>query len=156
MVPPASAAGAKNGLYKYTPTPAVPDLSYADTEYFVSPEFTPGAPPPPPPTGTIFIRKVTTPAGGTGFGFTTNIPSNTSFTLDDGQSRSMTGLTPGAYSVIENTPLGYNLTTLVCTDPTTNTTVNVSTRTASINLAAGETVDCTFADTYSHPLRREP
>ncbi len=151
LVAPASAVGAKNGLYKYSPTPAVPDLSYADSEYFISPDFTPGAPPPPPPTGTIFIRKSTSPAGGTGFAFLTNVPGSTSFTLNDGQSQTMSGLTPGTYTVIENSPIGYTLTGLVCTDPTNNTTVNVSTRTAAINVAAGETIDCTFSNTATAP-----
>ena len=49
MTSPVSTPGAGNGLYKYTPTPAVPDLSYLDTEYFISLEFTLGTPPPPPP-----------------------------------------------------------------------------------------------------------
>ncbi|MFN8494040.1 MAG: SpaA isopeptide-forming pilin-related protein [Caldilineaceae bacterium] len=102
-------------------------------------------------TGTIIIRKATSPAGGTGFGFTSNVSGNTSFTLNDGQNKTIASVPVGSYTVSENNPSGYSLTNLVCTDPTNNTTVNVGTRTATINLAANETVDCTFTNTQTPP-----
>ena len=37
---PAATAGQPNGYYRYTGVPALPNLSYADSEYFISPEFT--------------------------------------------------------------------------------------------------------------------
>ena len=100
-------------------------------------------------SGTIIIRKVTSPAGGTGFGFTSDVPGAAGFSLDDGQNRTITAVLPGSYSVTEQTKVGSTLTNLVCSDPTSNSTVNVSTRTASINLVAGETVDCTFTNTQT-------
>ena len=103
----------------------------------------------PPATGTIIIRKATSPTGGTGFGFTSNVPGVTSFNLNHGQNQTINGVAVGSYTVTENNPSGYSLTNLVCTDPTTNSTVNVGTRTATINLAAGETVDCTFTNTQT-------
>ncbi len=99
------------------------------------------------PTGTIIVRKVTVPAGGTGFGFTSDVPGAATFTLDDGQNRTMNSVSPGTYSVTESSPVGSTLTNLVCTDPTSNTTVNVSLRKATIAVSAGETVDCTFTNT---------
>jgi hypothetical protein len=39
MRSPASTPSAKNGFYQYSPTPVRPTLSYADSEYFVSPDF---------------------------------------------------------------------------------------------------------------------
>jgi len=103
------------------------------------------------PPGTIIIRKATSPTGGTGFGFTSNVPGTTSFTLNDGENRTINSVVPGSYTVSENAPSGYSLTGLSCTDPTNNSTVNVGTRTATINVAAGETVDCTFTNTQIAP-----
>ncbi|MDO8614504.1 MAG: hypothetical protein Q7T33_02055, partial [Dehalococcoidia bacterium] len=60
---------------------------------------------------------------------------------------------PGACTVIENAPAaGWNLTTLACTDPSGGTTTSVGTRTASIDLAPGETVSCTFTNTKDGAL----
>ena len=50
-------SAAPTGLYKYSQTPAIPDLSYDASEYFISPDFTIGTQPPPTTTTTT-----TTPA----------------------------------------------------------------------------------------------
>ena len=102
--------------------------------------------------GTIVIEKVTDPAGGTGFQFTNDIPGGpTPFNLDDGGSRTFNGVAVGSYTVTETdptvTPGGYSLTNLACVETGTNNSVGaVGTRTATINLEAGETVTCTFTN----------
>jgi hypothetical protein len=102
--------------------------------------------------GTIVIRKVA--AGGDGatpFNFTATgglVPANFSLTPPaDGPApvpQTFANVTPGAYSVTETAVAGWT-TAVQCTDPTNNTTTAGST--ASINVAAGETVDCTFTNT---------
>ncbi len=39
IVSPASTASAKNGMYAYSTIPVLPTLSYADSEYYIGPEF---------------------------------------------------------------------------------------------------------------------
>src|SRR3989475_6586849 len=64
-------------------------------------------------------------------------------------------LSPGAYSVSEAVPAGWVLTGLSCVSslgtrnftPSTPATAKPGTATASITLAAGDTVTCTFTDT---------
>ncbi|MDO8614791.1 MAG: hypothetical protein Q7T33_03520, partial [Dehalococcoidia bacterium] len=74
-----------------------------------------------------------------------SLDDDTDITLSNTKSASHA---PGACTVIENAPAaGWNLTALVCTDPTSNSTVNIGTRTASINIAPGEAVSCTFTNT---------
>jgi hypothetical protein len=101
--------------------------------------------------GGIIIRKVTLPAGGTGFSYTSTGGLNPStFSLDDGGSRSYTNQLAGSYTVTESNPgPTYALTGLACTVTGTGgstTTPNIGNRTVSINLAAGDTVDCTFTN----------
>lgn len=102
-------------------------------------------------TGTIRIVKRSTPAGGTGFAFTDNIPGSTgSFTLNDGATREFTNVAAGSYTVTEALPSGYTLTDVVCTDGSVG---NPFSRSATINLGAGQTVTCTFRNlrTYTSP-----
>ena len=105
-----------------------------------------------PGTGFIVINKATVPLGGTGFGFTDNIPGGpASFDLDHGGSRTFSNIPTGTYTVTENDPsgIGYSLGLLVCTDTDlsgTPSTIDVQTRTATINLDANETVTCTFTN----------
>jgi hypothetical protein len=56
-------------------------------------------------------------------------------------------LDAGTYWIIERVPSGWTPTSIVCDDQTGETSTNVETRTASIDLAAGETVTCTFTNT---------
>lgn len=104
-----------------------------------------GEPPATPGTGTIVIAKETFPAGATGFQFTDDITPGT-FTLDDGQTRTFTNVTPGTYSVSEDdpseTPGGFTLADVSCNDA--DSSGNDATRTATINVSAGEVVTCTF------------
>jgi hypothetical protein len=111
-----------------------------------------GEPPAGAGTGTIIIRKETFPAGGTGFGFTDTItPGN--FNLDDGDTRTFSSVAPGTYSVSEDdpatTPGGYTLADLTCDDA--NSTGDPFSRTATINVEAGEVVTCTFRNLETAP-----
>ncbi len=105
-----------------------------------------------PPPATITIRKTTIPAGRTGFSFTHTIAAPNAFTLDHGGSATFTDVAPGSYTVTEGAPGSFmTLTNIVCTDPSGGTTINLATRSASINAAAGETVDCTFTNSDLPP-----
>jgi hypothetical protein len=100
--------------------------------------------------GSITINKVAQ-GGNRTFNFTSTgtgiSPTPFSITTVSGNgSQLFSGLAPGSYTVTETVPVGWNLSTLTCTDPTSNSTGNVGTLTATINLAAGESVSCTFTD----------
>jgi len=99
--------------------------------------------------GRIVIDKVTDPVTGDDpdFTFTRNWVGGT-FSLDDNDSAYDTGWTvsPGTHTVVESALAGWDLTDLTCVDPTQNSSGNVGTGTAGINVAAGETVVCTFTN----------
>jgi subtilisin family serine protease len=102
--------------------------------------------------GTIKINKTTVPAGRTGFTFTEDITATGNFGLDDGGSITFNDVIPGTYTVTENAPGSFfSLTALSCTDPTSDTSTDLSTRTATIAVAANETVECTFTNSDSPP-----
>ena len=100
-----------------------------------------------PTTGTIHIVKSTSPAGGTGFAFTSNIPGGAAFALNDGQTQTFTGVPAGTFTVTESAFAGYSVTDVVCSD--NNSTGNPFARNATINLEGGETVTCTFRNLQS-------
>jgi len=113
-----------------------------------------GAPPAVATTGTIRIVKQSTPSGATGFAFTDNVPGSTgSFTLNDGATKEFASVAPGTYTITESIPNGYSLTGVVCTDG--DSIGNPFARTATVSLAAGEVVTCTFRNlrTYTAPSR---
>lgn len=107
--------------------------------------------------GTIRIVKQTNPRNlADSFGFTDNIASPNSFSLiDNDVSKEFLNVLPTmTYTVTENDPTssGFGLDTIVCADTVdpgsggTNSTGNVLTRQATINLDPGETVTCTFTN----------
>lgn len=102
-----------------------------------------GTPPAGAGTGTIVIEKQTYPAGGSGFGFTENITPGT-FTLADAGTKTFASVAPGTYTVTENDPSASNFTLADVSCVDNDSTADVSTRTATIHLAAGETVRCKF------------
>jgi len=102
-----------------------------------------GSAPPVVSTGTIVIRKATSPAGGTGFDFTDDVPGSGSFTLDDGGTQTLTNVPEGTYTITEVLPAGWSLTDVAC-DDAGDSTGNPFARTATVRLQAGETVTCTF------------
>ena len=109
-----------------------------------------GTPPAGAGTGTIIITKETSPAGGTGFGFTETITPG-GFTLDDGDSRTFASVAPGAYTITENDPSGaqYTVADVSCNDA--DSAGDANTRAATINVDAGETVRCTFVNFKTSP-----
>ena len=92
---------------------------------------------PPQSPSAIVIRKTTDPAGATQeFGFTPTWAAG--FTLSDTGSKTFSGLPVGSgYSISESIPDGWEQRSATCSDgsPITN-----------IDLAAGETVTCTFVN----------
>ncbi|HEY0140653.1 MAG TPA: CHRD domain-containing protein [Thermoanaerobaculia bacterium] len=99
-----------------------------------------------PTTGTIRIRKATSPAGGSGFGFTENITPG-GFVLNDGGERVFSNVPAGSYTVTEGALAGWSLTDVACSD--SDSAGNPAARTANVQLQAGETVTCTFTNLQS-------
>jgi hypothetical protein len=98
--------------------------------------------------GHIVVDKVTNPSGASQvFSFDASGGSYADFTLTDAQTPNDQSLAPGSYSVVEGAVGGWTLTNLVCNDPSGNSTTDVASGTASINLAVGETVTCIFTNT---------
>ncbi len=89
--------------------------------------------------GKIIVDKVTDPAGDPQlFDFTASFDAGADpdFQLADGTAPFNSGdLAPGTYSVTETVPSGWDLTSATCDDGSDP---------SSIDLAAGETVTCTF------------
>ena len=99
-----------------------------------------------PATGTIRIRKATTPAGGTGFTFTENITPG-GFTLNDGGEETFANVPAGTYTVTENAAPGWSLSDVTCGDG--DSTGDPFARSVTVRLQAGETVICTFTNLQS-------
>jgi hypothetical protein len=105
---------------------------------------TAGALPVEEPVGTIVIEKATNPAGGGGFGFGGDLGP---FTLDDGGTQEFQDIAQGTYTVVEDDPgPAHRLTDLVCKDPDGGTTIDLETRSATIDLDPDEMVTCRFAN----------
>jgi len=91
--------------------------------------------------GTIVVEKQTDPDGA---------PDDFTFigdatgTISDGQQIVVSGLQPGTYTSTETVPAGWDLTSIVCDD--NNSSGNLSNRSATFRLEAGETVTCTFTN----------
>src|SRR3989475_5916724 len=109
-----------------------------------------------PAQGHIIVDKVTSPSGDpTSFGFSTTGPGYARFSRTEAAPPNAQTLSPGPYSVREAVPAGWDLTGLSCasslgTSTFTTTAPPVAgpgTATASITLAANDTVTCTFTDT---------
>ncbi len=108
-------------------------------------------PPPPPAKGRIVIEKKTAPAGADRqFSFHPSEDlSSSDFLLTDGDAKVFETY-PGTYTVEELPTDGWTLTELSCDDADSS----AAGATASIELAAGETVVCTFTNTkdaVDHP-----
>lgn len=70
-----------------------------------------------------------------------------SFTLPAaGGQRTFSQLAPGAYPVNEQPVAGWGLSALTCVDPGFDTQIDLPNAAATINLAPGETVTCTFVN----------
>lgn len=98
-----------------------------------------------PATNSITINKVAVGGDGT-FNFTGSLGAFGVATSNGTGQRVFTNLAAGTYTVTETQLDGWSLTGLQCTDPDNGTSVNVNTRTATIDLDAGENVVCTYTD----------
>jgi hypothetical protein len=111
----------------------------------------------PPTKGTIAITKLTTPAGATDlFGFTTTgglTPAG--FSLSGGQTTIYTDVEPGSYSVTEGATVGWTLDGIECTETGSPAEGNVAPvvagASATLDLAAGESISCTYRNSRITP-----
>jgi hypothetical protein len=109
---------------------------------------------------TVIIRKLTSPSGdtSTSFGYSANVDrldpveTVTSFSLKDGQNKTITNVKPGSYFTTEADPgPGYQLTGLTCaaSDLSHGSTIDstsTSTGSATYTVKADDTIDCTFTN----------
>jgi hypothetical protein len=97
--------------------------------------------------GTITIHKITE-NGDASFDYTTTGPlTPATFSLSNGGTRTYTDVLAGSYSVTESTPpAGWTLKSLECKATGDGTSVTRSDATASIVMAGGGTVDCTYTN----------
>src|SRR3954468_8903804 len=99
--------------------------------------------------GSITIVKDAVPNDAQDFAFAGDVGS---FSLDDDSNatlpstRTFTNLDPGSYAVTEGGLSGWDLTGLSC-DDNAGTTVNIGTRTATIDLDPGQDITCTYTNT---------
>jgi hypothetical protein len=102
--------------------------------------------------GSITIVKHAAPADGTDFSFSATGAGLSPFSLDVdddptlADTRTFSGLVPGRYSVTEGEHDKWLLDTLECDDADGESVTDVASRTASIDLAAGAHVTCTFTN----------
>ncbi|HZD56367.1 MAG TPA: hypothetical protein VE136_06580, partial [Anaerolineales bacterium] len=108
--------------------------------------------------GTVIIRKVTDPSGDTTTSFsystdatTDNGNSVSDFSLKDGESNTINNVDPGTgLNVTEADPgPDYKLTDIDCSasDSTVSYSTDTTTRAVTFDIAATETLDCTFTNT---------
>lgn len=104
--------------------------------------------------GSITVIKDASPNSSQDFGFTTSGAGLSSFTLDDDTDNTLSdthvfsSLGSGAYSITESAITGWSLSSLTCTDTTTQQPVGtIDGATASITLASGQNVLCTYVNT---------
>ncbi|MDX1616319.1 MAG: DUF5979 domain-containing protein, partial [Candidatus Promineifilaceae bacterium] len=99
-------------------------------------------------SGTISIKKVTDPAGGTGFEFSSDIPSASSFNLPDDTRLTITDVPVGTYTVTEEDPGPlYELASISCSsDGESEVTLDKASRSVTIDLADDGQVSCIFTN----------
>ena len=92
--------------------------------------------------GTIIVEKQTNPDGAPGsFPFTGDAAGS----IPDGGQIGVSNLPPGTYTSTESDPTpAFDLTSIACDD--SNSSGEVSTRTATFHLDPGESVKCTFTN----------
>ncbi len=101
------------------------------------------------PNGTVSLRVVTNGGDGS-FAFTSSALSLSASVMTSGGAGQIaaTSLNPGIYTVSIKPPSGFGLTAITCSDD--DSVGNASAGTATIKLAGGEAVTCTFASANSH------
>jgi hypothetical protein len=96
--------------------------------------------------GTVIISAVTVPAGQAGSFTYTGVPSGT---LSTDSTLVVTDLAPGTYTTTQVNPApDFDLTAVECDDgdSATPSSGDPQTRTAVLNVDAGETIECTFTN----------
>ncbi len=107
--------------------------------------------PPAPTTGSITIVKDAQPNDAQDFAFTPSQATMPQFLLDDDSDgtlsnmKTYSGLPAGTYSFTETQVSGWTLASISCT-PSSGTSTNLSSATATITLAAGDNIVCTFVN----------
>ncbi len=97
--------------------------------------------------GTITIHKITENGDSTFDYTTTGALTPATFSLSNGGTRTYSDVVAGSYSVTESAPpAGWTLKSLECTATGDGTSVTPSDATASITMAGGGTVDCTYTN----------
>lgn len=110
-------------------------------------------------SGSITIVKDALPDDAQDFAFVTTGLGLSDFSLDDDadaalpNTRTFIGLAAGSYSVAETAVAGWTLTGLICADPDSGTTVNLGTGVATIDLDAGENINCTYTNSKQAIVR---
>ena len=101
--------------------------------------------------GTIIVEKQTDPDGASGsFDFDDDIGDPLTFSLSDNGTQPFTDVVSGTYTITEtNLAPAFDLTDITCSDGSPG---NVGTGEATVSLQAGETVTCTFTNTYVPPV----
>ena len=102
----------------------------------------------------IVIRKNTVGGDATfNYAATGGISSGFSIATSGGTgSQSFTNISAGSYTVTESAlPAGWDFTNLACLDEDGGSTVDLVNRTANIDLDPGETVTCTYTNTFTPP-----
>jgi hypothetical protein len=103
-----------------------------------------------PASGGITIIKDAVPNSSQDFAFTTTGAGLSAFSLDDdsdpavSNQRTYSGLAAGTYTIVESSTTGWTLTALTCSS---GGVANLAMRTATVTLAAGAHVTCTFTNT---------
>ena len=95
--------------------------------------------------GTIIIKKETNPDGDPA-AFEFFGPEEDSFTLGDGQSHTISGLTPGTHMVSEELTGPWEVDHVSCDDDDSVVDAEGSPGELTVELAAGEIVTCTFTN----------
>jgi hypothetical protein len=109
-----------------------------------------------PATGSITIVKDAQPNDGQDFAFTPSQATMPQFLLDDDSDSTLSnmktysGLPAGTYAFTETQVPGWTLASISCT-PSSGTSTNLTSATATINLAAGDNIVCTFVNAYTPP-----
>jgi hypothetical protein len=101
----------------------------------------------PATTGSIEIVKETVPSGDPqSFGFTGlgdfSLDTDSGTALPD--RRTFTDLEPGPHTIRETSTPGWQLVNIACNDQTGTTTIQLDAGIATVDLAAGDAVTCTF------------
>ena len=116
-------------------------------------------PPPPPPPGTVTVRVDADPDSPTDFAYSSSHTVIGQFVLDDDGDAAVPAartfsVPSGVYTVTQAAPPGgYEMRAIQCTDPGGNSSGNVTSRSATIDVSSGETVECTFKNAQPLTVR---